>query len=181
MMYVMIAVRPMQPNSSAEGRWSEPGSLIALAGLFALTYLAAFVGSQFTFPAIPVWYEGLEKPGFAPPNWLFAPVWTLLYGLMAFAAWRVWLQRYRVDVWLALTLFALQLALNVGWSALFFGLRNPFFALLEIVILDIAILATLVAFARIDRLAGLAIAPYLAWVAFATALNGAVWWLNPTA
>ena len=152
-----------------------------LAGLLGVTYFAAFIGSQFTLPAIPVWYEGLEKPAFAPPNWLFGPVWTVLYGLMAFAAWRVWLQRNRADVRLALTLFALQLVLNIGWSAVFFGLRDPFWGLLEILFLDVAILATLAAFARLDRWAGWAFAPYLAWVAFATALNAAVWWLNPAA
>jgi tryptophan-rich sensory protein len=159
-------------------RWNQPGSLLALAAFLALCYGVAWVGSAVTMPAIPVWYEGLAKPPFAPPNWLFGPVWGALYGLMAFAAWRVWLQRDRADTRPALTLFFLQLALNLAWSFLFFGLRNPGAALAGILVLAALIFATLIAFGRIDRWAGLAFVPYLAWVSFATALNAGVRLLN---
>lgn len=159
-------------------RWNHPASWPALAAFLALCYGVAWLGSSVTLPAIPVWYAGLAKPPFAPPNWLFGPVWGALYGLMGFAAWRVWLHRDRDDIRLALTLFFLQLALNLAWSFLFFGLRSPLAGLAGIVPLLALIFATLVAFGRIDRLAGLAFVPYLAWVSFATALNAGVWLLN---
>ncbi len=162
----------------AAARWNSPGSLLALVLLLALCYGVAGLGSSVTMPAIPVWYAGLAKPAFAPPNWLFGPVWGTLYGVMAFAAWRVWLQRDRHDIRVALTLFFLQLALNLAWSFLFFGLRSPLAGLVGIVPLVVLVFATLVAFGRIDRLAGLAFAPYLAWVSFATALAAGVWLLN---
>lgn len=160
------------------GRWSEPGTWLALLGFLALCYGVSWIGSWVTLPAIPAWYEGLAKPPFAPPNWLFGPVWGTLYGLMGLAAWRVWLHRERDDVRLALMLFFLQLALNLAWSFLFFGLRSPLAGLVGIVPLLALIFATLVAFGRIDRWAGLAFVPYLAWVSFATALNAGVWLLN---
>lgn len=137
------------------------------------------VGGLATASSVTSWYPGLEKPAFNPPNAVFGPVWTVLYVLMALAAWRVWRAgptggRRRT----ALILYGVQLALNLGWSLLFFGLRQPGLALGEIVVLFAALLATGVAFFRVDRPAGLMMIPYGAWVAFATILNFEIWRLN---
>ena len=134
------------------------------------------VASLFTSPAIPTWYASLNRPSFTPPNWIFAPVWTTLYILMAVAAWRVWKKTGLRSVEMAG--FAVQLALNLFWSILFFGLHRIGAALIEIVVLDLAILATLVLFFRRDRLAGLLLAPYLAWTLFATVLTQTFGQLN---
>ena len=113
-----------------------------------------------------------------PPDWLFGPVWTVLYIMMAVAAWLVWRSGDRVRAQDALYLFAVQLALNLAWSLLFFGLRDPALALVEVVGFWIAIAATTRAFWPLDRRAGLLMLPYLAWVGFAALLNAAIWWLN---
>jgi tryptophan-rich sensory protein len=134
------------------------------------------VASLFTSPAIPTWYASLSKPAFAPPNWVFAPVWTALYILMAFAAWRVWKKTGLHS--LEMAAFVLQLALNLGWSVVFFGLHQIDAALVEIVVLDVAVLATLVLFIRRDRPAGLMLLPYLAWILFATFLTRTFGQLN---
>lgn len=141
--------------------------------------LAGLVGSVFTAPAIGSWYAGLEKPLFNPPNWVFAPVWTLLFLLMGVALYLVWGKGLeRSEVRLAVVVFGFQLFLNVLWSFLFFGLRNPFLAFLEIVLLWAAILVTTVLFYRVSRNAGLLLVPYLLWVSFAAFLNYNVWLLN---
>jgi benzodiazapine receptor len=144
--------------------------------LLLLTLGAGAVGSLFTTPQIPTWYAGLNHPAIAPPNWVFAPVWTTLYILMAFAAWRVW----KVTGWRSVEMaaFAVQLILNLAWSAIFFTLHNIGGALIEIVILDLTILATAILFARRDRIAGLLLLPYLGWTVFATVLTHAFWRLN---
>ena len=134
------------------------------------------LGSLFTTPAIPTWYAGLTHPGIAPPNWVFAPVWTTLYILMGFAAWQVWKVTGLRS--LAMAAFAIQLALNLAWSAIFFGLHNIAGALAEIVVLDLAILTTVIVYFRHDRPAGLLMLPYLAWTLFATLLTYAFWGLN---
>ena len=146
--------------------------------LFILIALAVgALGSVFTEPNIATWYVGLAHPGFAPPNWIFAPVWTALYILMAVAAWRVWrVTGLRSP---AMIVYAAQLVLNLGWSAVFFGLHQIGPALIEIGILELAILATTILFWRADRIAGLLMLPYLAWVGFAAALNYAFLTLNP--
>jgi len=134
------------------------------------------VGSLFTTPQISTWYAGLNHPSIAPPNWVFAPVWTTLYVLMAFAAWRVWkVTGLRSG---AMALFAVQLALNLAWSAIFFGLHQIGGALAEIALLDAAILVATILFFRRDWLAGLLMLPYLAWTLFATFLTYAFWGLN---
>ncbi|MCX7361073.1 MAG: tryptophan-rich sensory protein [Alphaproteobacteria bacterium] len=120
----------------------------------------------------------LRKPSFNPPNWVFAPVWTALYIAMAVAAWRVWRARGLEGARSALVLFALQLALNLGWSILFFGLRQIGPAMIEILILLATLVATTLAFRRIDGIAALLLVPYVAWVSFATVLTAAVWRLN---
>ncbi|HMH66218.1 MAG TPA: TspO/MBR family protein [Rhizomicrobium sp.] len=132
--------------------------------------------SLFTAPEIPTWYAGLVHPAIAPPNWIFAPVWTTLYVVMAFAAWRVWKQTGVKSVEMAA--FAVQLILNFAWSGIFFGLHRIGAALVEIAALDLAILVTAGLFFRRDRPAGLLMLPYLAWTGFATALTHAFWKLN---
>ena len=133
-------------------------------------------GSLFTKPNIPTWYAALNHPAMAPPNWVFAPVWTTLYVLMAVAAWRVWKSTGLKSP--EMMAFAVQLALNFAWSAIFFALHRIAAALIEIAILDLAILATIILFFRRDRLAGLLFLPILACTGFATVLNHAFWKLN---
>ena len=125
------------------------------------------------------WYDALRKPPFQPPKSVFGPVWTVLYAAMGVAAWRVWRRAGWGGARRPLTLFLVQLALNVAWSWLFFAWRRPDLASVEIVVLWLAILATLLAFRRVDRPAAWLLAPYLAWVTFATALTIAIWRLNP--
>ena len=158
--------------------WISPASLLKLVGSLAVCFGAAALGSLMTMPSIPTWYAELEKPFFSPPNWVFAPVWTVLYALMAIAFWRVWMLGRGAALQAAALAFAVQLALNVAWSGAFFGLHAPGLALIDIVALILAIIATMSAVARIDGRATWMLAPYLAWVSFATALNAAVWWLN---
>lgn len=140
---------------------------------------AGALGSVFTASAIPAWYDTLVRPDIAPPNGAFAPVWTLLFLLMGIAWYLVWRKGWSAKgVALASWLFFAQLALNVLWSVLFFGLRNPGLALVEIGILWLAILATAAAFFKVSRTAALLLVPYLLWVAFAAYLNYLFWALN---
>jgi len=154
-------------------------SLLVLAVLVIACEGVGIVGAGFTAPAIADWYRSLERPSWTPPDWLFGPVWIALYALMAVAAWLVWRQGRVPGVWTAGALFGVQLALNAIWTPIFFGLRQPGWALLDILLLWAAILLTLVAFARVRPLAAGLLAPYLAWVTYAGALNFALWRLNP--
>lgn len=131
-----------------------------------------------TTPSIGGWYATLAKPAWTPPNWVFGPVWSLLYLAMAVAAWLVWRQVGFPRAASALNLFGVQLVLNVCWSAIFFGAHRPGLAFAEIVVLWLAILATMVAFRSLSRPAAWLLAPYLAWVAFAATLNFSIWRLN---
>jgi tryptophan-rich sensory protein len=141
---------------------------------FVVCFAAAFAGSRF----LPdEWFKKLNKPSWNPPNWLFAPVWTVLYALMAIAAWLVW-ERAGANALPVLSLFALQLVMNAAWTWLFFGLHRPDRAFADIAVLWLLIAATLIGFWQIDALAGLLLGPYLAWVSFATALNWNIWRLN---
>ena len=151
---------------------------MALVVFIALCIAVAAIGGAVTATSVDTWYAALEKPSFNPPNWLFGPVWTALYLMMAFAAWRVWRARGFAGARAALGLWALQLTLNLCWSFLFFGARMIGAALAEIVVLLLAILATLALFWRIDRAAGWLMVPYAAWVGFATLLTAALWRLN---
>jgi len=138
-----------------------------------LTAAAAAIGSM----AMPdAWFAGLRKPAFNPPNWVFAPVWTALYACMAVAAWRVYRRVGAVDA--AIVLWLAQLACNALWSPLFFGLHRVGLALVDIGVLLALVAAASMAFFRRDRTAGALMLPYLAWVAFATVLNAAIWQLN---
>lgn len=142
---------------------------------FIIAAFAAAVPAGLWPPA--EWYQSLVKPSWNPPAWVFGPVWSTLYVLMGVAAWRVWRGTHAERV-AALQLWWIQLALNALWSPLFFGLKRLDLALLEIAILFAAIVATMVRFGRIDRLAGALLAPYAAWVAFASFLNYTLWGLN---
>jgi tryptophan-rich sensory protein len=136
-------------------------------------------GAIFNVTAIPTWYATLTRPSLAPPNWIFGPVWTSLFLLMGIALWLVWDGGVkRREVRIALWLFVWQFALNVLWSALFFGLRNPGAALIEIIVLWGSIVATIMAFRKVSWPAAWLLAPYLLWVSFAAYLNAAFWWLN---
>ena len=150
---------------------------LALGLSFLLCFLAAGLGSLFTMASLGSWYAGLAKPSWNPPSWLFGPVWTALYAMMAVAGWLVW-RRGGVASGLALRWFAVQLVLNVGWSAVFFGLQLPGLAFLEILVLWVAIAATLVTSWKVSRAAGILLAPYLLWVSFAAVLNFVIWRLN---
>ena len=142
----------------------------------AIGYLSGMV----THSAIVTWYATLVKPSFNPPNWIFAPVWSLLYIMMGVAAGLVWnrLEFEKEIVKKALVFFAIQLALNALWSYLFFGLHNPMLAGLEIIVLWLMIYETYIQFSKINRISGYLFIPYLAWVSFAAVLNGSIWWLN---
>jgi tryptophan-rich sensory protein len=137
------------------------------------------VGQLATYPNLAPWYVGLVKPSFSPPNWIFGPVWTTLYVLMAFAVWRILrLPEASAARQLALTLFFIQLALNAAWSWMFFGANNTLLGVINIIPQFLIILATVVAFYRLDKIAAWCLVPLAAWVAFATVLNFAVWRLN---
>ncbi|WP_255151716.1 TspO/MBR family protein [Halorarius halobius] len=131
-----------------------------------------------TAGAITNWYATLQQPALTPPNWVFGPVWTLLYALMGVAAALVWRQRETRVAKVGLGLFAVQLALNFAWSLVFFGGQNPIGGLAVIVPLVVAIAGTIAAFWRVDRRAALLLVPYLLWTGFATYLNYAIWALN---
>lgn len=141
--------------------------------VFLLLVLAAALAGATSAP--DAWFAALEKPSFNPPGWVFGPAWTLLYMLMAVAAWRV----HRVAaLCLAIGLWCAQLLINAIWSPLFFGLHRIDLALLDIIILDVLVVATIISFFRHDRLAGWMMIPYLAWISFATMLNASIWQLN---
>lgn len=164
----MHAPSPSTPSGTR--RW------LGLAGWLLLSFSAASLGMLFP-PG--EWYAGLNKPAWNPPNTIFGPMWSLLYTFMAVAAWLVW----QCGGWSAqrrpLTLFLVQLALNAAWTPLFFGALLPALAFAEIVLLWLAIGATLLAFFRVHRVAGWLFVPYLAWVSFAAVLNFTLWRLNP--
>lgn len=142
-----------------------------------VTLTVGFLAGAVTTPNIASWYSHLAKPSYNPPNWLFAPVWTSLYVLMAVAAWLVWREKgFRTPV---LGLWLVQLGLNFAWSFIFFGAHAPGPALAELALLWVAIFATLIGFGRIEKPAGWLLIPYLAWVSFAGVLNFWVWQLNP--
>jgi benzodiazapine receptor len=153
--------------------------ILKLVTSIAACQLVGLVGSIFTTPAVPTWYAALRKPAFTPPNWLFGPVWISLFALMGLSAFLVWRRGLDQEgVKLALSIFAVQLLLNLLWSAMFFGLKSPLAGLVDIFFLWIAILLTLLAFWRISTTAGLLLMPYIIWVSFAAVLNFSIWRLN---
>jgi benzodiazapine receptor len=154
-------------------------NLLLLIAAVAVCFVPGVVGSLFTAQAIPSWYAGLVKPGFNPPDWVFGPVWTLLYLLMGIALFLVFKGgAHGRIVKVAVGVFAFQLVLNGLWSYIFFGLYSPGWALVEITVLWASIAVSLVLFFRISRAAGVLLIPYLCWVTFAGVLNASIWRLN---
>jgi translocator protein len=149
---------------------------LVLAGFIILCLGVGVVSGVMTAGAMVDWYPTLNKPFFNPPSWVFAPAWTILYIMMAVAAWRVWLAGPSSKP--ALNLFFIQLVLNFLWSVFFFGLHSPALALIDISAMWIMIALTMRAFFKIARPAGWLLVPYLAWVSFAAVLNASIWWLN---
>jgi benzodiazapine receptor len=165
----------MTANSFADSQPTLGRNILGLAGWLLLCFAAAAFGSLF-MPG--EWYAQLQKPTWNPPNWIFGPVWTALYTMMAVAAWLVWRRSGFAARRLPLGLFLLQLFLNALWSPLFFGLHNLALAFAEIVLFWLALLGTFIAFWKVHRSAGLLLVPYLAWVTFAAVLNFTLWQLN---
>lgn len=156
------------------------GGIIGLA-----TIAAPAIGGRATASSVGTWYRTLELPSWTPPSWVFGPVWTALYVMMGVAAFLVWwrLGRRAETAWspsmrLPAGLYSVQLVLNALWSVLFFGMRSPGLAAVEIWVLWVAIVLTMVVFARVWLWAGLLLVPYLVWTSFAGVLNVAIWWLN---
>jgi benzodiazapine receptor len=165
----------MTASVSGSGRRRD---IAGLAVFLALSLAVSGIGGAVTAGSVGNWYPTLRKPSFNPPDWIFAPVWTALYIMMAIAAWRVWRRHGLREARLEMALYAIQLALNLAWSIVFFGFRLIGPALFEIIFMLTAILATAVRFWERDRVAGMLFIPYAGWVAFATALNLALWQLN---
>ena len=157
---------------------TERRSFVVLLAFVAVCLGVSSIGAAITYSSIDTWYPSLAKPALTPPEWVFAPVWTALYLMMAVAAWRIWSHGGRPEVNVALACFGVQLTLNLLWTVLFFGLRSPAAALIEIIVLLVAIVVTTIAFFRVDRTAGWLFVPYLAWTAFAAVLVLGIWRLN---
>lgn len=150
-------------------------SVLMLVLFVGICLAAGAFGALFTSGSVRDWYPMIRKPSWNPPSWVFGPVWTILYLMMAAAAWRVWRRRDGADIKSALILFTLQLILNAAWSPLFFGLKSPLAGLLDILPLWAAIFTTLIFFWRISPAAGWLMVPYWLWVSIAAALNFAIW------
>lgn len=157
---------------------TSPRSLIGVAGITGGCLLAWLLGSALTEPNLG-WYATLARPGFTPPNAVFPVAWTILFVMMAVSAWLVWrAEAPEGDKRTALTWFGIQLALNVGWPFAFFHMQSTAAGLAVILLLLVAIVITIVFFARVSRPAALLLVPYVLWVGFAAALNVSVWILN---
>jgi benzodiazapine receptor len=159
----------MKPASSRR-------SWLMLIACIGAAFVAGAIGSAATFENVRTWYPALAKPSWNPPNWIFGPVWATLYVLMGIAAWRVWRTGFiaRPHV----MGYFVHLVPNTLWSVFFFGLKQPAWALADILMLWVLLVWLLVGFWRADRLAGVLWLPYMLWVTFATALNSAIVWLN---
>ena len=145
-----------------------------------IVFLAGAVGTVFTLKEITGWYAYLPKPSWTPPNWAFGPVWSTLYVLMGISLFLIWREGLnRKDVQIAIIVFAVQLAINVIWSLVFFGTHNIFGGLVLVLILWVAILVNIIVFYRISKPAGLILIPYIVWVTIASYLNYSVLILTP--
>jgi tryptophan-rich sensory protein len=153
--------------------------ILKLVASIILCQMAGLIGSIFTTPAIPTWYESLKKPLFNPPNWIFGPVWVSLYLLMGISLFVIWQRRENnLQAKKGLVVFFAQLILNAFWSVAFFGLKSPFLGLIIILLLWFAILFTIQHFIKISKIAALLLLPYILWVSFAVVLNFSLWILN---
>jgi tryptophan-rich sensory protein len=161
---------------SEPSAWRRNARIAALP--LAAVVAASLLGQLATFPNLAPWYAGLVKPSFNPPNWIFGPVWTALYGLMVYATYRILKLAPTPAQRTAIVLFYVQLALNAAWPWMFFAAHSPALGMANVVPQLIFVVATAVAFIRLDRIAGICLLPLIAWVTFATALNAAIWQLN---
>ena len=154
--------------------------ILRIATVIMTCLAVGYISSMVTRENIPTWYALINKPFFTPPNWVFAPVWTMLFILMGIAAGMVWnkLESNKELVKKGLLFFTVQLLLNALWSYLFFGLNNILLAFIEIILLWLIIYETFYIFKQIDKKASYLLIPYLAWVGFATILTGTIYWLN---
>jgi len=153
-------------------------NLVSFVLAQAVCFAAAGIGGIFTAPSVRTWYQEIAKPPWTPPEWVFGPVWTVLYALMGISLWLVWRSGGWSNARVAIALFGAQLLLNAAWSMIFFGARSPGLAFAEILLLLCAILATMVAFWPHSRLACVLLAPYAAWSSFAAYLNLTIWRMN---
>ena len=155
------------------------GQVIAVIVCILICESAGALGGFFTSRSVAEWYPTLIKPSFTPPSWLFMPVWTTLYfmmGVSAFLIWKIGWQNNGVKI--ALAVFIIQLALNIAWSAVFFGMRSPIGGMIVIVMLLLAILLTIILSFKLSKISALLLVPYILWVGFASALNAAIVYLN---
>jgi len=143
-----------------------------------LCQLPGIIGSYFTASSIPVWYAGLNKPWFNPPNFLFGPVWFTLYVMMGISLYIVWNTKSDMSKKSAVIIFSVQLVLNALWSVIFFGMKNPGLAFIEIILLWVFILLSIIKFYPVSRKASYILIPYLLWVSYASVLNFSIWRLN---
>jgi tryptophan-rich sensory protein len=155
----------------------ETSDALGLFAFAAACFATASTGALFR-PG--KWYANMRKPWWRPPNWLFGPVWFVLYIMIAVSGWLVWRKAGLAGAAAPLAIYVVQLLLNAGWSALFFGMRRPDLAFAEIIALWLSIAATIVAFESVDHFAALLLVPYFVWVSFASVLNFALWRLNPS-
>ena len=153
-------------------------NIAVLVAFITVSFAVSSIGGAITASSVDTWYQTLAKPPYNPPNWLFAPVWSFLYLLIAVAGWRIWLKVGFGGAASAFTAYGLQFALNLAWSGVFFGLQLVGWALVEITILFVAVIATGWLFRSIDKVAALLFLPYGLWVAFAIILNASIWALN---
>lgn len=158
---------------------SKTNNILIFIASIVICQMAGIIGSIFTTPAIPTWYANINKPTFRPPNWVFAPVWTTLFLLMGIALFLIWRKGLdKKENRIAFSIFIFQLILNTLWSVLFFGLESPFAAFIEIIFLWAAILASIILFFRVSKIAAYLLIPYILWVSFASFLNFTIWRLN---
>ncbi|AWM42300.1 sensory protein TspO [Gemmata obscuriglobus] len=148
--------------------------MMGVAVIVTATTLVAAVGGAVTAPNVGSWYEHLPKPDWTPPNWVFGPVWTVMYALMAVAASIVWVSRACDDICCPLSAFGAQLVLNLAWSVCFFGLHSPLLGFLDVCLLWVLVGVTVAEFFLVSRVAGLLLIPYWLWVTFAAILNAAI-------
>ncbi len=151
---------------------------IAFGGFILLCLIVQIIGSFWTKESVSTWYPTLVKPSWTPPDWIFGPVWSFLYILIAVSGWLIYRAEYSHQRTVALIFYGAQLAVNFIWSFLFFSLRSPILGLIDIVLLCILIILTIIKAWRVNRLASLLLIPYLAWVLYATTLNIGIWLLN---
>jgi len=151
---------------------SRTSKILKLMTAILFCQVVGVVGSLFTYPSIQTWYATVRKPDFTPPNWVFAPVWIILFVLMGISAYLIWIKGLEnKNIRIALLIFGIQLVLNGLWSFLFFGLQSPLYAFFEVIILWLVILLTITKFSKISKTAGLLLIPYIIWVSFAAILN----------